>query len=317
MVTAVIVNYRTSHLLEKSIPIISKDATVREIIVVDNSCDPGEYAKLRRLKAEFPFRLFVENNIGFGRACNRGLEVSKTPWVFLMNGDVMPEEGSIGALLKEAIKVDADIAGPALFMRKWDFFTPPFNGHSPFWTISFSELAIYTPLKYLFQRLYGRFFRKFWKAKEPVRVSFLPGAALLMRKGLTAFDPRFFLFFEDLDLCKRACEKGLRIFFCPKSRMVHLLSESFATLSSNIHHRISEEVFQVKWGRSKLVRIIRNIKIGSTPKVIKPLSKPFSPGLYRISPSPSFVPYTIGVIRNKEELEYLLRKGFYIERETC
>ena len=314
MVTAVVVNYKTSHLLEESIPVILEDPTVMEVVVVDNSCDPSEYARLRRLKTKFPFRLFVENNIGFGRACNKGLEISKTPWIFLMNGDVIPEEGSIGVLLEEAVKVDAHIAGPALFMKKWDFFTPPFNGHSPLWLVSFSEFVVYTPLRWIFKKLYNRFFKKFSRAKEPVKVNFLPGAALLMRKGLIGFDPSFFLLFEDLDLCKRAIRDDLRIFFCPRSRMVHLFSESFGSLNDNMFYRISREIFQLKWGSSGLVELIRSIRARPiTNKKSFPVMP--IPGLYRISPNRFFIPYTIGIIENMEELKRILEKGFYIERE--
>ena len=315
MVTAVIVNYRTSHLLGESIPVILKDPAILEVIVVDNSCDPDEYARLRRLKARFSFRLFVEDNIGFGRACNKGLETSKTPWVFLMNGDVIPEEGSIGVLLEEATKVGAHIAGPALFMKKWDFFTPPFNGHSPLWLISSSELVLHTPLRWVFKKLYDRFFTKFSRAKEPVKVDFLPGAALLVRKGSIGFDPRFFLLFEDLDLCKRARRKRLKIFFCPRSRMVHLLSESFGGLNGGMHYRISREIFQLKWGSPRLAKLVRDIKTKSIPD-IKPLPDTFLPGLHRISPNPFFVPYTIGVIESTEEFKNILKKGFYVEREV-
>ncbi len=313
MVTAVIVNYRTSRVLEKSIPIVFRDPAVSETIVIDNSCEPGEYARLRKLKARIPFKLLVEENIGFGRACNKGLEASRTPWVFLMNGDVIPGEGSINVLLREARKAGAEVAGPALFIKRWDFFTPPFNGHSTLWLISSSELVTHTPLVRIFRRLYSRLFRRFYEAKDPVKVSFLPGAALLVRRGSIDFDPRFFLLFEDLDLCRRARKKHIKMFFCPRSRMVHLLSESFGTLSGSVYYSISREIFQAKWGRFRLAEIIRSIKTKYTLKVKQPPNT-FSPGLYKISPSPFFVPYTVGTIESKEELKLLIKKGFYIER---
>jgi N-acetylglucosaminyl-diphospho-decaprenol L-rhamnosyltransferase len=120
-------------------------------------------------------------NLGFGSACNIGIQAAKTRFVLILNPDTQLSEKDVQILLDKAKEMKAAIAGPA------------------------TKAEIDNRVEY---------------------VSSLSGAAMLFDKSLMDevgyFDERFFLYREDVDICKRACDAGKHVLYVGSARIAHV-----------------------------------------------------------------------------------------------
>jgi GT2 family glycosyltransferase len=156
------------------------------VIVVDNA-SPDETRDIAR--ARRPDAHIIENarNLGFGTACNIGIEAARTEFVLLANPDARLSEAAIAALLRAAeAHPEHRLLAPLLLdakghpVRSWNTAQPR-------------------------RRLLPRDRAPEPWPEGPACVDFASGACLLLRRadGLR-FDENFFLFYEDDDLCTRA-----------------------------------------------------------------------------------------------------------------
>lgn len=225
MITAIVVNYYTETLLYRLLFILIREEAVERILVVDNSDTmPAEsFPKTTVLKPG--------ENLGFARAVNLASREASTPYLLLINPDVIPFPGSVSRLLITAQKFNCAIVGPRFY---WDaqkrFRLPPAEGTSLFWKIA-RMLAEDWPLDAELLSFYWRCrHERFWKTDEPFREPFLSGACLLINRkkfaGDEIFDPQYFLYYEDADLCVDARNKGGLLLCDPGAEMAHLWNQS-------------------------------------------------------------------------------------------
>ena len=84
--------------------------------------------------------------------------------------------------------------------------------------------------RYPHSRLFGRLDRTWANELEPAEVDWVPGAYAMARADALdaagAFDPRFFLYYEEVDLCLRIKQKGYSIWYWPDISVIHLGGES-------------------------------------------------------------------------------------------
>lgn len=175
----------------------------REVVVVDNSNNFDTFLGVQRLP--YP------DNPGFGEGANRGIRALAAKGVedfVVLNHDVEILPGFLHAV---AVSFQLDrvgaVGGPLYFPDRRTLWSA---GGFIFW-----------PLGVVIQH---SSYRWAWRARE---VGFLPGAALALKGSAFAsvggFDPRFFLYHEDLDLCLRLRRRGWRLWFSPKAAAVHHL----------------------------------------------------------------------------------------------
>lgn len=229
--TAVIVNYFTSHLLPPLLEELNSDPLITRILVADNSGEPGlgkiaeRYAKVDLL----PF----SGNVGFSAAVNRAAEGVETDWLLLINPDTLPDGDCVEKLISGAEKCGALIAGPRFY---WDdekkFRLPPAPGYS-LWIQAGDEYAARFEVDAQLLDFYWNIrCNRFWKETEPFDEPFLSGACLLIRNDRSrfidgkVFDERFFLYFEDTDLCIRALIDDFRVMCIPDAICVHYWDQS-------------------------------------------------------------------------------------------
>ena len=196
-----------------------------EIIVTDSGTIQ-ETVELMEYK--FPDIEFIQNkkNIGFGRSVNAGLVKAQGIYIFIMNADcIVPYPEELDTLLSYFKNTrNVGIVGPKLL--NFD------NTHQH------STFRFYTPLTILArrtpigktakgERAVKRFImtQNTLKSNEGANVDWLMGSALLTKREhldkLGMFDERFFMYMEDVDLCRRFWESGLRVMYCPASRIYH------------------------------------------------------------------------------------------------
>ncbi|MDG4554663.1 MAG: glycosyltransferase family 2 protein [Candidatus Competibacter sp.] len=232
-VSVVIVSFNTRELLRECLNALAveADGVSHEAIVVDNASRDGS---ADMLAAEFPqIRLIrSEVNLGFAAANNRGFEIAQGRYVALLNSDAFPRPG---ALRNAVAHMDADpkigLGGARLVGRddSWQpaarLFPSPLNDF-----LSLSGLSTRFPRS----RFFGRVDRSWADPGEPAEVDWVPGAFSIIRRDVLErvgyFDEAFFLYYEEVDLCRRIKAAGYRIGYWPDVTVVHLGGESSKTL---------------------------------------------------------------------------------------
>jgi GT2 family glycosyltransferase len=194
-----------------------------EVVVVDND---------QRAVPELPraVRLIRNSeNVGFARACNAGIEASGGELVVLINPDTLAGRAPDGRNFFEEFEdfferhPEAGVAGPRIV-----------DGEGVLQLSARAELNFVSallgrtsPLVRLFPKnpLVKRLFPAADGACGPTRVDWVSGACVVIRrqtlKKIGALDERFFMYFEDADLCRRAREAGWLVYYLPRAEVLH------------------------------------------------------------------------------------------------
>jgi GT2 family glycosyltransferase len=212
----IIVNYQSEKYLAKCISSIQEKVlgVEYEIIVVNND-------KNTLLEAKLPKEIKTINsgkNIGFGAACNLGSRMAQGEILCFLNPDTEIISEKITELIQEFNSANIGIVGPRLVDKK---------NNTQEW-IAGQEVTI---LSTLLNNLGYKRDKKIWESNSPVECAWVSGAAMFIRKDifqkLGGFDEKFFMYFEDTDLCRRARQLGHKVLYFPEFLIKHLGGKSF------------------------------------------------------------------------------------------
>ena len=187
-ITFVIVSFKSSHIIEKCIQSINSNI---KIIVVENS-DNVVVKKYLENKFSNVEVIITKQNLGYGKGNNFGISKVKTQYAFILNPDAILEKNCLSELSKAQInlKDDFTILAPNL-SNNYGYFSSPKNNLQ----------------------------------NEILEVDYVKGFAILINlKKINfnkIFDENFFLFLEEIDLCKRIKNSGGKIFVAMNSRVQH------------------------------------------------------------------------------------------------
>lgn len=229
VVSFVIVSFNTRDLLRECLQSVDRlrgDVTV-ETFVVDNDSKDGSAAMVT---AEFPHVTLIPGggNLGFAAANNRAFPHCRGRYVVLLNSDAFLTEG---ALARSVAQMDADprvgLAGARLVGRDgmWQPSARMFPSH-------LNELLLLTGLaaKFPRSRFFGRCDRTWADIDEPADVDWVPGAFSIIRRDVLEdvgyFDESFFLYYEEVDLCRRIRSRGHLVRYLPDVTVIHVGGES-------------------------------------------------------------------------------------------
>lgn len=229
-----IVNYNSGPYLAACLKSIAPALTppgggapvAHEILVADNDShdDSLALAKATGVAATF---IQTGGNLGFGKAMNLLAKQATAPWLFLLNPDCVLEgqgwfEGLL-AFVREHPRTG--VLGPKILNSDGTFQAACIRGEPT----PFSSLCELTGLAKRFprSRLWAAYHLGHLDRNAPQRVHAVSGSATLIRRKLFddigGFDERFFLFAEDLDLCRRAAETPERfeVWYTPSLSLTH------------------------------------------------------------------------------------------------
>jgi len=235
-IAAILVNYNAGGELARALRSIADEMVGRswEAFVVDNASSDGSGASV----ADFaPMVQLVQNtaNVGFSRGVNQGLAASTAPLVLIMNPDCRLVAGAVATLrsILDA-RPDCAIVGPRIL--------------NPDGSVQGSARGDPDMLTGLFGRtaLLGRLVpflpvaKRNVVAEEAIRsgeqsvvVDWLSGACMLARRTaleqVGGFDERFFLYWEDADLCRRLRLRGHHVRYVPPATAIHRVGQSSRT----------------------------------------------------------------------------------------
>jgi hypothetical protein len=212
----IIVNYQSEKYLFKCLSSIQEKilGVGYEIIVVNNDAT--------HLETSFPSEIKLINtgkNIGFGAACNLGARSAQGEILCFLNPDTEIVSNNILDLLDKFDKYDKlAIVGPRLVDEK---------NNTQEW-IAGKEVTIWSTLM---NNLGYKRDQKIWESAVPVECAWITGAAMFIRKDifdrLGGFDEKFFMYFEDVDLCQRARQLSYKVLYFPEFTVKHFGGKSF------------------------------------------------------------------------------------------
>jgi GT2 family glycosyltransferase len=203
-----------------------------EVVVVDNASHDGT---ADFLASEFPWVRLVrsEHNLGFAAGNNLGARHARGEMLLLLNPDALPEPGAVEsglALMNQTRNVG--MAGGRLLDT--DGSTQPSARMFP---TLFQEFVVLSGLAARFPRskILGAFDRTWADPGVASVVDWVPGAFAFIRAdtfaSLNGFDERFFLYYEEVDLCRRLQAAGLQVHYWPQLRIQHIGGESAKTVT--------------------------------------------------------------------------------------
>jgi N-acetylglucosaminyl-diphospho-decaprenol L-rhamnosyltransferase len=219
--SVVIVNYRaweqTAFLVEQLRASLAMREGRAEVIVVDNHSPVHPIAaRLRRLPG-VSLRRWGRNH-GFARAANEGCRLSRGSWFLLLNPDVTVPDGFLDDVLKfgECLQGEEPRTG-ILGFGLLDSDGTPQRSAGPFPSLWGTLARLVLPRE---QRKYHWQFRA-----GGASVPWVTGCCVLVRRecfrDLDGFDEDFFLYYEDVDLCRRAEARGWIVREEPALRVIH------------------------------------------------------------------------------------------------
>lgn len=238
-ITPVLVTYNSARVLPWSLPPL---AACRDVVVVDNGSTDATIQVVQQL---LPRARLIRSgsNLGFGRANNLGLATVTTPFALLHNPDARLDAAALQALLEAAQRYpEAAIVAPTLFDapgRVGDFFRDRFDRPA-------SQPA---PLP-----------------AGDLCAEFVTGAMMLLNMRLMRevgfFDPWFFLYCEDDDLCLRVRRAGHVIVVASAASAEHHARQSTSASARTVWRRAYFMTLSKLYLTRKHLGLVRCIAIG-------------------------------------------------------
>jgi N-acetylglucosaminyl-diphospho-decaprenol L-rhamnosyltransferase len=249
---AVVVNYEAGRSLTACVASLLADASgggPPEVVVVDNGSADGSVAQLHAAFPDVPV-VDPDANLGYGRAANLGIAATRAPVVAVVNPDAEVAPGTAAAVLG---RFDADdrlaAVGPQLLNPDGTTYPSARSAPSLGDAVGHALLGTVVP-----DNRFTQSYRQLDADPEVARdVEWISGAAIWLRRAaldeVGGWDERFFLFFEDVDLCRRLGVDGWRISYEPGGHAMHAVGGSRARrpLRSIYEHHRAAYQYADKW----------------------------------------------------------------------
>ena len=265
MISVIIVSYNTSSLLRQCLEKLyeNRPNMEMEVFVVDNDSVDDSAAMVQR---EFPQVRLIANdvNMGFGAANNQAWALSSGKYILLLNPDAFVKPSAIdnsiafmdshpqcGLCGGRLVKPDGSLDPSA---RRFPNFL------AKFFTIS--GLRSRFPHSKLFSRHeFGNF-----DHNSVMEVDWVPGTFTLYRREMLEktglFDERFYIYYEETDLCLNAKKQGWKVYFIPDAEVIHVGGASSKTRKDQKFDAGASQVLKFRM-RSEWLYFRKNYGLGA------------------------------------------------------
>lgn len=223
-VSVIIVLYNEYEKLKKTLESVYENKIPKmEIIIIDNSPKTDKYEPTRKL---FPKVIYIQSkkNHGFAGGVNEGIKIAKGDFFLVITPDMYLLPNTLGqtfefiethprvGILGSKVFSSPGIQEPSILSTYPNLFTQLFYYNMPFYKLLHRFVKNYQPM-YLSQHMH-----------QTVEVKAISGQYILIRREAISqvnfFDTRFFLYFEDIDLCKRLYERNWKVMYLHKGGVV-------------------------------------------------------------------------------------------------
>jgi len=197
--------------------------------VVDNGSEDGSSDEIAK---EFPKVNLIKNtdNKGFAAANNQAVKKSSGDFLLFLNPDMVILPGTLDKIIIwMQSRIDVGIASCKLIDENGEFNEGAKPRRFPKIT---DQLAIILKLPHFFPSILKNYLYSDFNPNEEREVDTVRGSFMIMRKSFVdavgyAFDPRFFIWFEDVDICKECWNRGLKVLYTPTISCVDFVGQSF------------------------------------------------------------------------------------------
>lgn len=245
----VLVNYNTCHLLAELFASIARATKGLSIqgVVVDNASTDGSVAYLKKIPYPVEF-VFNPKNVGFGRANNQALPLVRGRYVLLLNTDAFVSEDTFTktiAFMDE--HPDCGVLGVRLVGRDGGL-QPSCRFRPTLANIFLNKTGLSRWFPYV-----RAVDDMAWPHDAVRECDWVPGCYYLIRREVLSqvglFDPRFFMYYEEVDHCIRVQQAGWKVFFYPFTQVVHIGGESAKSVAeiSKAGRQISALQMESEW----------------------------------------------------------------------
>jgi len=226
----IVVNWNVRDLLRGCLASVYEagglPASTLQVIVVDNASADASAAMVQ---AEFPQVELIANadNLGFGRANNQALASCRGRHVLLLNPDTLVHPGALAALVAQMdAQPDVAVIGCRLLnadgtLQRWTGGAYPrlLNVVNHYFFLDRLLPSAWRPMPLYLDR----------DVQHDIEVDWVSGAVMLLRGerlGGRLFDPGYFMYGEDMELCHRLKRAGGRVLYTPRVSITHYQGES-------------------------------------------------------------------------------------------
>lgn len=224
-VSILIVSYNTRVMTLAALDAVAKrtHGLTYEVIVVDNASNDGSADAIANHQVE-PQLVTLSKNVGFAEGTNRAAEIARGEYLLLLNPDTLVLDGAIDNLVAFARAApDAKIWGGRTLFADCRLNPSSCWGRMTLWNLfcRASGLTGLFPNGELFngEALGG------WPRHTIREVDIVSGCFFLIKRdfwnALGGFDPKFFMYGEEADLCLRGRSRGARPMVTPAATIVH------------------------------------------------------------------------------------------------
>ncbi len=255
----VIVSYNVKHFLHQCLHAVERamqgiDAAV---YVVDNNSSDGSVEFLRPLHPGVHF-ISNKDNVGFARANNAAIRLSRSDYVLLLNPDTIVSEQTLERCIS-FMDTHPEAGGVGVKMLNADgTFAPESRRGVP---TPFTAFCKFTGLCALFpkSRVVGRYYMRYLDAERVAPIEIISGACMFLRRSTLdrcgLLDEDFFMYGEDIDLSYRILQAGQKNYYLPVP-ILHYKGESTHRASLryvNAFHKAMLIFFRKHYGHSSLL----------------------------------------------------------------
>jgi hypothetical protein len=227
--TVVIVSFNTREVLRRCLQTLATEAgrLALEVLVVDNGSRDGS---VEMLATDFPeIRLIrAERNLGFAAANNLLLALGQGRYRVLLNSDAFLLPGSLRRAMEHMDREPATGLGGGRLIGEDGSWQPSARQFPSV----FNDFLSLTGLAHRFResRFWGRADRTWADPMDETETDWVPGAFSIIRASVLqeigVFDESFFLYYEEVDLCRRIKAAGYGVRYWPDVVVIHLGGES-------------------------------------------------------------------------------------------
>jgi N-acetylglucosaminyl-diphospho-decaprenol L-rhamnosyltransferase len=266
--SCIIVNYKNSGPLKDCLASLYQTAQRIEFetIIVDNSEDD---TGLQPLKDLYPKAQFVSNssNVGFAKANNQGAKIAQGKVLIFLNPDTILSDQAIDSMYKYYCShTETGVLGPKVVNPEGSL-QYSCRRYPTLWTGLFNRYSILSRL-FPENRFTSQYLMLDFDHNKIRQVDWLSGCCLMVSKSIFekshGFDENYFLFNEDVDLCRTIKQAGREVIYFPEATIVHQVSTSNSKTTARViiqRHLGMMHYFKKYHGQNLLTRGVINFFI--------------------------------------------------------
>jgi GT2 family glycosyltransferase len=203
-----------------------------EVIVIDNNSEDGSVAMV---KDDFPQAELIVNirNEGFAKACNQGIKDAKGDYILLLNPDMRVKEDTLFNMIKwfdDNPRVS--VSGCKLISETGEIIK-----HVRRFPTIWDQSAVVLKIPHIYQGILKKYLCDDFNYDWAEKVDSIRGGFFMFRydaiQPINFLDERFFLWFEEVDYCRRIKESGGEVWYTPTAECIDYVGQSFKQVASS------------------------------------------------------------------------------------